>query len=84
MLARYAFRVMSDLLKTAAGAAEVLERMGYTAVARKREGVVTLEYWQLVGGKHYMMRHEVSEQALTPEQLARVCDAHFRAALPAQ
>ena len=73
---------MVDLLKTAGDAAEVLERMGYTAVARRRDGVVTLEYWQMVGPRQYMMRHEVSDEALDAEQLARVCDAHFRAALP--
>ena len=71
-----------DLLKSAADAAEVLERMGYTAVARKREGVVTLEYWQVVAGKQYMMRHQMTEEDLSADELARICDAHFRAALP--
>ncbi len=75
---------MVDLLKTAGDAAEVLERMGYTAVARRRDGVVTLEYWQVVGHKQYMMKHEVKGDGLSPEQLARVCDAHFRAALPSE
>jgi hypothetical protein len=73
-----------DLLKTAGDAAQALERMGYTAVARRRAGKVTLEYWQLVGRRQYMMRHEVDDDVLTAEQLAQVCDAQFRAALPAE
>ena len=52
--------------------------MGYTAVARRREGVVTLEYWQVVGHKQYMMRHEVNRR----RALTRTAGARLRRALP--
>ena len=72
----------TDLFRTAGEAAEILEQMGYVAVARKRDGVVTLEYRQVVGGKEYMVRHQVDEAEAGASALARLCDAEFRAAVP--
>lgn len=71
---------MEDLLQTAGDAAALLEEMGYTAVARKRDGVVTLEYWQIVEGRSLLMRHTVERDGVGARALAALCDAQFRAA----
>jgi len=70
-----------DLLQLAGAAAEVLEALGYVAVARKRDGVVTLEYRRLVGSRQYMMRHVVTDDSPGAPELAARCDAEFRAAM---
>ena len=72
---------MQDLLRIGGDAAETLEAMGYTAIARKREGVVTVEYWKAVGRKQYMGRHVVEDPALGARDLAELCHAQFTAAL---
>jgi hypothetical protein len=68
------------LLEVAGLAAEALERRGFVAVARKRDGVVTLEWWKTVGMKQYHMSRVLREAETTPDILAEMCAADFRAA----
>lgn len=72
---------MADLLEIAGDAAALLEELGYTSVARKKDGVVTLELWRVVDGRSLLMRHTVDRQ-VAPGDLAASCDAKFRAAKP--
>lgn len=72
---------LSDKLFEVAGlAAEALERKGFVAVARKRDGVVSLEWWKTVGTKQYHMTRVIKDAEATPEILAEMCAADFRAA----
>ena len=70
-----------DLLEFGGHVAEALERVGYTAVARKRDGVVMVEYWKMAGARQYMMRHVVSDGLTAASDVATQCDAEFRAAI---
>lgn len=72
---------LSDRLLEIAGlAAEALERRGFVSVARKRDGVVTLEWWKTVGLKQYHMSRVIKDMETTPDILAEMCAADFRAA----
>ncbi|MCK6587674.1 MAG: hypothetical protein HUU21_03040 [Polyangiaceae bacterium] len=72
---------LSDKLLEIAGlAAEALERRGFVSVARKRDGVVTLEWWKTVGMKRFHMSRVIKDAELTPDILAEMCAADFRAA----
>lgn len=67
-----------ELFKIAGEAAEILETMGFTAVARKRDGIVTLECWRPFKGRMRTLCHTVSDSAsLTPASLAAACDAEL-------
>lgn len=68
-------------LEIAGLAAEILERDGFTSVARKRDDFVTLEWWRAVGERQYHMRHVVTDADMSPEVLALTCAAEFHAAL---
>jgi hypothetical protein len=63
----------SECLKIAGEAAEVLEEMGFTAVARLREGIVTLECWERGPGPIRMVRQVVDDVRLSKTTLARTC-----------
>lgn len=63
-------------------AAALLEEMGFVAVARKRNEVVALEFWRVVGGQQRAMRHVVEEEPASASSLAQICAAEFRAAIP--
>jgi hypothetical protein len=68
------------LLEVAGLAAEALERKGFVSVARKRDGVVSLEWWKTVGMKQYHMSRVIKDAETTPDILAEMCAADFRAA----
>ena len=75
--------VMQDHRFEKAGeAAALLEEMGFVAVARKRNEVVALEFWRVVGGQQRAMRHVVDEEPASASSLAQICAAEFRAAIP--
>jgi hypothetical protein len=60
---------MSDPLAAAGEAAQMLDEMGFHAVARKRDGVVTLETW----GKGRALRVIVNDGSVSPGELVRAC-----------
>jgi hypothetical protein len=66
-------------LEIAGLAAEALERMGFVSVARLRDGVVTLTFWKMMGGRQVQMQRQVTDADALPEVLAQLCAAHFRA-----
>jgi hypothetical protein len=70
-----------DLLVLGGEAAAALEEMGYVAVARKRDGVVTVEVRKLVGTRQYVMSHVLDDPSVPLTELVTRCDAEFRAAL---
>lgn len=61
-------------------AACLLEDMGFVAVARKRDGVVTVELWKVVGGSQRSLS-EVLTELEEPMELARRMAAEFEASL---
>jgi hypothetical protein len=68
----------SDCLKIAGEAAEVLEEMGFTAVARLRDGIVTLECWERGPGPIRMVRQVVDDVRVSKTTLARTCATALR------
>lgn len=74
------YTMPSDRLFEMAGlAAELLERRGFVSVARRRDGVVTIEWWKAVNGKHIRMQRPVNDLDSTPEALAETCASAFMA-----
>jgi hypothetical protein len=67
----------SERLKVAGQAAETLEDMGFVAVARLSDGVVTLECWERTGAGR-MVRHIVGDELATRQILAESCAAALR------
>jgi hypothetical protein len=63
----------SECLKIAGEAAEVLEQMGFTAVARLRDGIVTLECWEHGPGPVRMVRQVVDDARVSKLALAQAC-----------
>jgi hypothetical protein len=61
----------SECLKIAGEAAEVLEEMGFTAVARLRDGVVTLDCWERGPGPGRMVRQVVDDVRVSKLALAQ-------------
>jgi hypothetical protein len=61
----------SECLKIAGEAAEVLEEMGFTAVARLRDGIVTLECWERGPGPSRMVRQVVDDVRVSKLALAQ-------------
>jgi hypothetical protein len=76
-------KLADKLLELAGLAAEELERKGYVSVARMRDGVVTLEWWKVVGARQYHMRRVIKEASMTADELADSCDAEFHASISA-
>lgn len=70
----------ADFLSLAGEAACLLDEMGFVAVARKRDGVVTLEIWAQAEGRRVGIRRVVSDAALSAEELAHACSAALRQA----
>lgn len=68
----------SERLKVAGQAAQTLEDMGFVAVARLSDGVVTLECWERGPGGGRMVRHIVSDELATRQILAESCAAALR------
>ncbi len=63
-----------ERFEVAGQTAELLETMGFTAVARLKGGVVTLEFWR--GSQ--AMRYELSDEGVAPPALADACAAEYR------
>ena len=56
----------------------MLERMGFVACGRKKDGVVTVDvWWQQPRGTSFV-RYEVDRDDYTPETLAAACAATVR------
>ncbi len=70
---------MSDPFELAGLAACLLEEMGFVAVARKREGLVMLEFWRMIGNEQRTMRYVISGTFDSPDELAQHCAAQFEA-----
>lgn len=68
----------SDLLKMAGDAAEILESMGFVAVGRMREGIVTLTAWRMVKGRQLTHVHVLDGSIKSTQVLAQTCAAEFR------
>ncbi len=68
----------SERLKVAGLAAQTLEDMGFVAVARLSDGVVTLECWERGPGAGRMVRHIVGDELATRQILAESCAAALR------
>ncbi len=69
----------SEILRIAGDAAGILETMGYTAVARMRDGKVSLELWRVVGKQQLRLQQTVDATTSSPLVVAHVCSAAFRA-----
>jgi hypothetical protein len=70
-----------DRLELAGLAAEALEQMGFVSCARKKDGVVSVDLWQVVGGQQRFLRHVVEDDGQEPAALAEECAAEFESAL---
>ncbi|HEU4538479.1 MAG TPA: hypothetical protein VFS00_30370 [Polyangiaceae bacterium] len=66
----------SERFEIAGRAAELLEPMGFTAMARLKDGIVTIELWRGTRG----LRYEVLEEHLPPAAVAAAaaCVAYYR------
>lgn len=64
---------VSECLKIAGEAAEVLEERGFVSVARLRDGVVTLECWERGPGQVRMVQHVVDDLRVSKLELAEAC-----------
>jgi hypothetical protein len=76
--------VATDVFEIAGRAACLLEDMGFVAVARRRDGLTTIELWQVVKGEQRAIRVEIDAPgvpATSAEALAEACAARFRAAM---
>lgn len=69
----------SECLKNAGEAAELLEAMGFIAVARLRDGIVTLECWHPGPGASRVVRHTIDDPSLSRAAIAQACAAALRA-----
>jgi hypothetical protein len=70
-----------DRLELAGAAAEVLEAMGFVSCARKKDGVVSVDIWKVVGRQQRFFRHVLTDADVDPTALAEACAAEFRAAV---
>ena len=64
-----------DRLALASEAAFVLERMGFVACGRKKDGVVSVDVWLQKPNGTAFIRYEVDHDEYTPETLAAACAA---------
>jgi len=69
----------SERFKVAGDAAEILEGMGFTAIARMSEGTIELDYWCLIGKKSRGFRHVIDSDPVSARALAEVCAVELRA-----
>jgi len=72
----------SERFKVAGDAAEILEEMGFTAMARMSDGTVRLDYWAVIGRKGRAFRHVVDSDPVSARALAEVCAIELRARAP--
>lgn len=56
----------------------ILDEMGYTSVARLRDGIVTLDLWRTIGSRQVALRHVVDTESISARVLAQACAAEFR------
>lgn len=68
----------SECLKNAGEAAELLEAMGFIAIARLRNGIVTLECWHPGPGPSRIVRHTIDDPRLSRAAIAQTCAAALR------
>lgn len=66
-----------DRFAQAGEAACILEEQGFVAVARKRDGEVSLELWRLVGKDRRVMKYVLEEPYDSAQDLADHCVAQF-------
>lgn len=66
-----------DRFTQAGEAACILEELGFVAVARKRNGEVSLELWRLVGGDRRVMKYVLEQPYDSAQELADHCVAQF-------
>lgn len=64
---------LDAMLELAGEAAQILDEMGFGAVARSRDGIVTLEIWRGSRGA----RRIVTEADRSPRLLAEACVAEL-------
>lgn len=67
-----------DRLEVASEAAFILERMGWVACGRKKDGKVTVDVWVPGPGGTELVRYEVEHDEYTPESLAAACAIAIR------
>lgn len=70
-------QVTIDSFQQAGEAACILEELGFVAVARKKDGEVSLELWRLVGNDRRLMKYVITEPYDSAEQLAKHCVTQF-------
>jgi len=70
-----------DPLKTAAEAAEILDRLGIAAYGKKSEGRVTIDGWAQANGKRIAFSYELDDADRSAEELAASCVAKVQEAL---
>jgi hypothetical protein len=73
--------VSLDPFELAGEAACLLEEMGFVAVARKRDGAITLEIWRAMGNERRVMRYTLAAEFESPKELADHCAHRFETAL---
>lgn len=69
-----------ERFRIAGEAACLLEELGFTAVARKKDDLVTLEFWPVAptaGAPRTGMRRVLDDDDIAAEQLASECVQHF-------
>lgn len=71
---------MRDQFELAGEAACLLEERGFVAVARKRDGLVMLEFWKMIGTEQRTMRYVISGVFESAEELASHCTEQFESA----
>jgi hypothetical protein len=64
----------SERFEIAGRAAELLEPMGFTAMARLKGGVVSIEFWR--GSQ--AMRYELADESIPAVAVAAACAAEYR------
>lgn len=66
-----------DRFQQAGEAACILEELGFVAVARKRDGEVSLELWRMVGNDRRLMKYVLTSPYDSAQELADHCVAQF-------
>lgn len=66
-----------DRFAQAGEAACLLEELGFVAVARKKDGEVSLELWRLVGTERRLMKYVITSPYESADALAKHCVQQF-------
>lgn len=72
---------MVDLLRLAADAAEILDRLGVVAYGKRAEGRVSVDGFAQVGGRRVAFSYEIDDDDATAEAIAAQCMAKVREAV---